>query len=289
METEATPPTTVSGWSTKRSVFKAYCWAMDGIFAFSLPLLAFDFLLMQLAISKFTRYFAISVATAVIHQIVFHLYERLQALTTKRARPVYKGNWWFNFLILDHVSNELISFIVVGGIQARAALWEIKSPILSLIMGMFLEPVTFFIWALCEDLTNKYVLGRESVIEACEHIQPPRSHRWVTALQWSLERLLIPEFRAYTIFSITIKTGSTYFTYWVGDVMVFQWAGVSSLSEATPNMRALIAFLKTVIYFETFLFIGMRLPDAVLSHTTPRIASNTQNGNGEAPIILSYV
>lgn len=266
MVTDPDPFTHLGGWSVTRSLFKAFCWAIDGLLAFSIPLIAFEAALKQSGVSTMTRYAMISLATGVVHQIVFPAFERLQTLTTMRAIPVYHGNWWLNFIVFDHVANELTSFIVVGGIQALCSLWVIKDAALSLTVLMLLEPVTFFFWALSEDLTNIFILRRRSEPEAHQQVLMSGWLRLVTSFQWSLRRLLMRELWLYNLTSIIIKVASTYFTYWAGDEMLSKWAGVTSLNEAQPEMRALIAFLKIVIFFETFLFIGIRCPDAVLDH-----------------------
>lgn len=266
MEPGADPFAYPDGWSVSRSLFKAFCWALDGLLAFSFPLIALEAALKQLGVSTMVRYATISLVTGVAHQIIFPAFERLQTLTIKRAIPIYRGNWWLNFIVLDHVANELTSFIVVGGIQALCSLWVIENAAMSLTVLMLLEPVTFFLWALSEDLTNKFVLRRRSEPE--EH-QRVLMYGWlllVKSFQWSFKRLLKRELWLYNLTSIVIKVASTYFTYWAGDEMLSKWAGVTSLNEAPPEMRALIAFTKTVIFFETFLFIGIRCPDAVMEH-----------------------
>ena len=264
-ETDPFPHT--DGWSVSRSLFKACCWALDGFFAFSICMIAVEAALKKLRISTDLRYAMTSLLTAVAHQIIFHAFERLQTLTTKRAIPAYRGNWWLNFILADHLSNEFTSFVVVGGIQALCALWVIKNPAYSLLFLMLLEPVTFFLWALAEDFTNKFVLRRKSEPEEHPHVLMNRLKRLRIAFRWSFKRLLQKDLWLYNLISIAVKTASTHLTYRAGDALLSQWAGVTELAEATPGQRALIAFAKTVIFFETFLFIGIRCPDAALEHS----------------------
>lgn len=266
MASETDPLIHPDGCTLSRSLFKAFCWALDGLLVFSIFTIAGEAALKHLGVASNLRYVTIAGVTAIAHQIIFPAFERLQTLTTKRAIPVYRGNWWVNFIVADHLSNEFTSFVVVGGIQALYAVWVIENAVLSLAILMLLEPVTFFLWALTEDLTNKFVLKRSSEPEERQHIPMRGQVRLQAAFVWSFKRLLDSERCHYTAISITIKAASTYLAYWAGDEMLSKWAGVTLLEEATPQMRALIAFVKTVIFFETFLFIGIRCPDAVLEH-----------------------
>jgi hypothetical protein len=266
-----------SGWSIHRSLFKAYCWGIDGFLAFSIPLIALEAVLKHFGVTTLARYTIIAWTTAIAHQIIFPTFERLQTLTTKRATPVYRGNWWFNFIVLDHVANEFTSFIVVGGIQALAALWVIENTVMSVMFAMVVEPGTFVLWALSEDFTNKFILRRKSELKENKHLHMYETRRLIRSFQWSLKRLRTRELWLYNLASIALKVGATLFTYWIGDVMVLHWARVASLGEATPGMRALIAFTKTAIYFETFLFMAIRCPDAVYEHYATECITHNQD------------
>ena len=135
----------------------------------------------------------------------------------------------------------------MGGIQALCALWVIDNAILSLATLMMLEPVTFFLWALSEDLTNIFILRRHAEPEDRPYVLMRASIMLRKSFQWSLLRLINKEL----------------WLYWLGDVLLSKLAGATSISEATPEMRALIAFVKTVVFFETFLFFGICCPDAL--------------------------
>ena len=97
METGNDPFTYPDGWSLSRSLFKTVCWAFDGLLAFSIPMIAFEAALNHLGVPATTRYAATALLTGIVHQIVYPACERLQTLATKRAIPVYRGNWWLNF------------------------------------------------------------------------------------------------------------------------------------------------------------------------------------------------
>lgn len=140
---------------------------LDGLLAFSIPLIAFEATLNQLGVSTTPCYAAFSLATGIAHQIIFLVFECLQTLTTKWAIPVYYGNWWLNFIVLDLWQTK--SHYLMGLIQALCALWVIDITVLSLIVLMLLEPVKFFLWVLSEDLTNKFILRQESEPVAHQH------------------------------------------------------------------------------------------------------------------------
>jgi hypothetical protein len=71
---------------------QSVCWVLDGLLAFSIPLIAFEATLNQLGVSTTLCYAAFSLATGIAHQIIFPAFECLQTLTTKWAIPVYYGN-----------------------------------------------------------------------------------------------------------------------------------------------------------------------------------------------------
>lgn len=252
------------GWTLRRSLFKAFCWALDGLLVFAIFTVGFESALKHFKVAATPRYAMVAIATAVSHQYIYPAFERLQTVTTKRAIPLYRGNWWLNFVVADHLSNEITSFIVVGGIQALCALWVIESTLLSVTVLMMLEPFTFFLWALAEDSINILVLRRSAEAEEYQYMPPGCKQRAVTAFAWSLKRLFTRELWLYNLASITIKAVSTFLTYWAGDQMLLAWAGSTGIADAAPEIRALVAFVKIVIFFETFLFFGIRCPDAVL-------------------------
>jgi hypothetical protein len=269
-ESKTDPFMPPDGWSLSRSMFKALCWALDGLLVFSIAMIVFETALKQWGVSTDLRYALTSLNTAIAHQIIYPAIEHLQTLTTKRAIPKYRGNWWLNFIVADHLSNEGTAFIVVGGIQALFAVWVIDSAFFSNALLMLLDPVTFFLWSFAEDGANKFILGRESEAEDHQHTREDFRHRVCASFRWSIRRLLRGNMLLYNLISIAIKAASTYLTYWAGDEMLSRWAGVSRFEDAPPQMRALIAFLKTAMFFEAFLFIGIRCPDAVLEHlSTP--------------------
>ena len=240
-DTDSNPFHHPSGWTLSRSLFKAFCWALDGLCVFAIFTIAFEAILKHFKIAATARYTMVAVATAISHQIIYPAFERLQTVTTKRAIPVYRGNWWLNFIVADHLSNEGTSFIVVGGIQALCALPVIDNTTMSVLMLMSLEPFTFFIWALAEDGVNIFVLRRSCEPEEYQFMPPGCKQRAVTAIRWSIKRLFTKELCLYNLASITIKAASTYLTYWAGDAMLLAWAHASTTTDVPPPIRALIA------------------------------------------------
>lgn len=256
-------------WLLSRSLFKATCRAMVGFLVLGINLILFEAILKSLHVAVTTRYVATSLLTGLSHQLLDPAFARLQTITAKRAIPTYRGSWWINFLLLDHLTNEVAGCAIVGGFQSLLALLDLDNAVLNTSILILSIPCTFFLWALCEDFIDRFIFCRSSEAEEHQNSQLGLCGQYRAAFGYSLSRLFSPTLWVYNVGSITIKVCTTYAVYWVGDILLCIWGRCGLVPEATPNELALIVFVKNVIFFEGFLFFGIRCPTAILKHLIP--------------------
>lgn len=255
------------GWTLVASFFKALMWAIDGSIVFGLFLFPPYYFLERANVRPLYRWLIVA-NSAIIHQVVYEANERFQTLAYGRAIPNYNGNpspyglrWWYNFLILDFIAYELTSLPAVAGIQVIALYLYYDLPCVPLQLKLWvlltLEFVTFFAWALLEDLVNVYLLRRDAKPE--EMHQPNNGNllqKWARSYSWAFLRVFNPfqPMFALSWLAIALKYSSTVAAY-VASHAVFE-----AYTNETDGVRIGAMVLFVGIFFGGYVFFGIRVP-----------------------------
>jgi hypothetical protein len=132
-------------------------------------------------------------------------------------------------------------------------------------------PTTFLLWVLVVVLIHRFTVCRVIELEERQKVRIELCEQYFAAFGYSRSRLLSQRLWAYNLWSITIKVCTTYSVYWTGDTLLSLWTNCGPFSEAPCKQRALIVIINNVIFFEGFLFIVIRCPNALLEHLCPNI------------------
>jgi hypothetical protein len=89
--------------------------AIKAIIIFGISLMLFEAVLSIMGVATTVRHVVASLLTRLLHKLIEPVLEHLETTTAKQAIPIYHGNWWINFIIVNHLSKELTRIKIVDG------------------------------------------------------------------------------------------------------------------------------------------------------------------------------